>query len=440
MKRFSREIVLCTVIACVSLLPACSRGGQGSTGGTSGGDGKRQVRFANWWGDHEIELADRYFKTSYTPTSGIEIIFDYSPYDGFIAKMISEMAAGTPADLVLCNSDHISSYARNDLMLGLNEYMQRDSVDLTTFFGTPDWIIDGELYGLPSWYGAWYMYVNVTMLEKAGIEVPRGSWTWDQFRDICLKVADPANGIWGLSDAHVGDMYWYTLNGGSAFNDDMTKCTINSPEVVYTFEFLKRLIYQDKVAPEPTYYQTVAPDVLFRDGKAAFHYNGTWAANFFRVSADRVDFTWDVIFAPTGPMAKGDVTPARSSGMFIPANAKNIETSWEVMKHWGSVEGINNIDIGALSSMPPSQETLGAEAYNLWPSQQPEHFTKEFFAQVTARAKYFPFTHYYMSENVQNAWNVSSILRENLDIKTTLDSAYNTIMANWATIEYIGKK
>jgi hypothetical protein len=90
--------------------------------------------------------------------------------------------------------------------------------------------------------------------------------------------------------------------------------------------------------------------------------------------------------------------------------------------------------------MPPSRETLEAEIYNLWPEQQPEHFAKEFFSQVTARAKYFPFTHYYISENVQNAWNISGILRENLDTKTTLDNAYTTIMANWNTIEYIGER
>jgi multiple sugar transport system substrate-binding protein len=430
------------VFALMLLLGACSKKEQVSTPTEStGSDGPRQVRFANWWGDLEIKIADEYFKKEYTPKTGIEVIFEHVPRDEFIQKMVSQIVAGDPPDLVLCNSDDISSYARNDLMLGLNTYMERDNVDLTSFYGTPDWIIDRELYGLPSWYGSWYFFVNVTMLEKAGIEVPRGSWTWDQLREIALKLNDPANGIWGIADGMNWDlMYWYMLNGAGPFSDDMSTCTINSPEMVYAFDFLKKLIYQDKVMPEPSLYATVSPDALFADGKAAIYYGGTWSANYFRETIKK-DFTWDVIFAPTGPGAKGDVTPARSSGMFIPANCKNIEAAWEVMKHWGSVEGINNIDIAALTSMPSSPAVLESEAYNLWPNQQPEHFNKEFFRQVAARAKYFPFTHYYLGENVRNAFTgIGAIVNENLDSKKTLDEAYNTIMANWDSIEYIGKK
>jgi multiple sugar transport system substrate-binding protein len=280
------------------------------------------------------------------------------------------------------------------------------------------------------------------MLEKAGIEVPRSSWTWDQLREIALKLNDPANGIWGISDGMNWDlMYWYMLNGAGPFSDDMSKCTINSPEMVYAFDFLKRLIYQDKVMPEPSLYQTISPDTLFADGKAAFYYGGTWSANYFRETIKKEDFTWDVIFAPTGPGAKGDITPARSSGMFIPANCKNVELAWEVMKHWGSVEGINNIDIAALTSMPSSPAVLESEAYNLWPNQQPEHFNKEFFRQVSARAKYFPFTHYYLGENVKNAFTGTGVIvGENLDTRQVLTEAYNTVMANWDSIEYIGKK
>lgn len=428
-----KRLLVVALLVCAALLCTAGLGAAGEV--------NKQVRFANWWGDHEIEIADAYFKEAFTPQTGIEVVFDYIPYDGFIQRMISEIAAGNPADLILCNSDHVSSYAVNGLMLGLNELQARDQVDLTDFYGTPDWIIDGELYGLPSWYGAWYMYVNVTMLEEAGIEVPRGSWTWQELRDICLKVTDPEKGVYGLSDGMVDDdpMYWYMLNGGAAFTDDMSACTINSPEVVEAMKFVQDLIYVDKAAPEPSFYATTAADQFFRDGKAAFHYNGTWAANYFRVSEDVMDFEWDVIFAPTGPSAPGDVTPARSSGMFIPVNAKDVEASWTVMKQWGSLDGINHIDIGALSSMPSSEASLNGEVYNLYPEQLPQHFTKEFFSAVTARAKYFPFTHYVLGENVLNAMqSLSNIWVENMDAQTVCDEAYNTIQNNFGAIVKVG--
>lgn len=400
----------------------------------------KQVRFANWWGEHEIEIADQYFKEQWTPQSGIEVVFDYIPFEGFIQKMISEITAGSPADLILCNSDHVASYAKNRLMEPLDEYMKRDGVDFSGFYGTPDWTVNDQLLGLPSWYGAWFFYVNTTLLEENGIEVPRGSWTWEELESICKQVADPEKGIWGLSDGMMNSPeYWYMLNGGAAFTDDMSACTINSKEVVDAMDFVRRMIYEEKVIPEPSVYSTTPADQIFRDGLAAFHYNGTWTCNFLRVNADKIDFTWDVIFAPTGPDAKGDVTPARSSGMFIPANARDKEASWTVMKHWGSLEGINNIDIGALSSMPSSKETLEAEAYYTFPEQQPESFNKDFLGAVTARAKYFPYTHFILGSNVSNAMtSLSNIWVENADPQTICDEAYNTIMSSWDSIQPIG--
>jgi ABC-type glycerol-3-phosphate transport system substrate-binding protein len=180
---------------------------------------------------------------------------------------------------------------------------------------------------------------------------------------------------------------------------------------------------------------------MFADGKAAFMYAGTWATNYIQQSADKNAFEWDIIFAPNGPGAKGDLTPARSSGYFIPFNTKDPEAAWEVLKAWGSLDGVNNLDIGAMTGMPPDPVSLEAESYNHWPQMMPEHFSKDFLSQVASRAKYFPFYHYYLGENVQNAiGGVADILRDNLDTKRTLDAAYNTIMANWDTIEYAGKK
>lgn len=442
MKKLLAALLSAALLATTAVGCGSNGNGTDTSGNTGAGDssGTKQVHFANWWGEHEIEIADKYFKEKWTPESGIEVVFDYIPFDGFVQKMVSEITAGNPADLILCNSDMVSSYAKNGLMLELDEYMERDSVDFSEFYGSPDWVVNGKMVGLPSWYGAWFMYVNTTMLEENGIDVPRGSWTWDEMREICLKVADPGNGIYGLSDGMSNEpIYWYMLNGGAAFSDDMSECTINSPEVVDTMEFVRKLIYEDKVVPEPSSYSTTPADQLFRDGKAAFHYNGTWTVNYLRTNADSIDFNWDVIFAPTGPNAKGDVTPARSSGMFIPKNGKDVETSWEVMKHWGSEEGINNIDIGALSSMPSSAATLEDEAYYTYPDQQPESFNKDFLGAVASRAKYFPFTHHILGTNVQNAMNsLSNVWVENKDSKTVCDEAYETIMANWDAIEKVG--
>ena len=163
MKKLLAALLSAALMATTAV--GCGNNGNGTdtSGNTGAGDssGTKQVHFANWWGEHEIEIADKYFKEKWTPESGIEVVFDYIPFDGFVQKMVSEITAGNPADLILCNSDMVSSYAKNGLMLELDEYMERDSVDFSEFYGSPDWFVNGKMVGLPSWYGALLSLIHI---------------------------------------------------------------------------------------------------------------------------------------------------------------------------------------------------------------------------------------------------------------------------------------
>ena len=76
---------------------------------------------------------------------------------------------------------------------------------------TTNAIVDGTLYGLPTGGNATAAFVNVDILEQAGIEVPDASWTWDDFIEIANTVGsagltnDQGQPIYGV-DLRVQDI------------------------------------------------------------------------------------------------------------------------------------------------------------------------------------------------------------------------------------------
>lgn len=409
--------------------------------GTSVAENKK-VTFACWWSEAEIDAAKIWLAENFTPKSGIEVEFKYVPGANFSQQMISEIASGNPPDLILTEYATIPSYYENGLMLPLNDLMARDGVDFTTFNCAEQWIFgeDRQMVGLPSEHPMGYFFVNKTMLKEAGYEVPYGSWTFDQLLEMAKACTKPEEGIYGLVD-FVGTWKpeaWPVMNGGNVFSDDLSTCVINSEASVYALDFVRKMIYEEKVMPEPSVYATAPADQLFRDGKAAFCFNGTWVTNYLRVNNDKVDFEWDVIYPPTGPNATKDAAYAYSCGLFIPANCKDVEAAWEVLKYWGSVEGLDGISIGCLSTLPVSQANIESEAYYTWPDLPPENFNRAFMEGLFERAVYMPFSHMTLNSNVNNAIaSLNDILISNRPAQEVCDAAYETIMSQWNTIKIL---
>ncbi len=398
---------------------------------------EKEIHFACWWSEAEIEIAQKWLDENFTPESGIKVVIDYYPYDGFTQKMLSMIAADSAPDLFIAEEPSFAAYYNANVLLSLSDYCERDGIDLTsTHEGTSNYVCEGELYGYPFWYGCTYMFVNTDMVEAAGYEVPRDHWTWDELREISLACTNEEDGTYGFVQYfHSGSHMWYYLNGASVFNDDFSECTINSNAMVNAMEFNRKLIYEDKVSPEPSLYATTPADTMFRDGKAAFMLNGTWATNYLRSVSDQIDFNWDVIYAPNGPDSNGKETISWTGPIVVPASAKDPDACWEFLKYWSTSEGINALTVGAMSAFPVTEETIEMEEYYTYPEQLPKSFNKEFITHLIEDAVPENFSHVYFNENVNNAMlSIQDILLENKDAQKVCDDAYDAIMAEWDNI------
>ncbi len=154
------------------------------------------------------------------------------------------------------------------------EYAENMNDDLIT----PS-IVDGVRYAVPV-NGYWEaMFVNTTVLEAAGVEVPGADYTWDAFLEDCEKIK---NAGYTPIAAALGNIphYWWEF---SIFNNGNVTDHLNIPASVDEagawvagMEDIKAL-YEAGYFPENTLSATDDETfAAFVDDKAAFLVDGSW--------------------------------------------------------------------------------------------------------------------------------------------------------------------
>ena len=135
------------------------------------------------------------------------------------------------------------------------------------------------------------------------------------------------------------------------FNEDMTRCLLDSPEAIRGVQF-----YHDKVtsgiSPRPGY----GPVTRFASGRMGLVYGGH--TTFWRIYNRVEDLDWDVALLPKGPARRhgGEI----AVGAFaVTKNCRHPEAAWELVKHLASKEGvIAEVRAGGLPSRRSVAEEL----------------------------------------------------------------------------------
>ena len=142
-------------------------------------------------------------------------------------------------------------------------------------------LVDGKKYAVPV-NGFWEaMFVNTTVLDAAGVEVPGPDYTWDQFLADCEKIK--AAGYSPIAAA-LGNIphYWWEY---AIFNHNTPANHCDIPETVDDAQGQSRVagindikdLYEKEYFPKNTLSATDDDTFLaFTEDKAAFLIDGSW--------------------------------------------------------------------------------------------------------------------------------------------------------------------
>ena len=191
---------------------------------------------------------------------------------------------------------------------------------------------DGKQYAVPS-SGFWEnMFVNKTVLEACGLEVPGPDYTWDQFVADCQVILD--NGYTPIAcSLFEVPHYWFefaVMNNGTLANHLEVPTVADGALVddaiaqkwIAGLEDIKAL-YEAGFFPENTLTATDAETVaLFGEGEAAFLIDGSWKCGYF--SENHADTLEDYVICCVpgkGDRPATDAIGGISMGYFITTKA-----------------------------------------------------------------------------------------------------------------------
>ena len=247
---------------------------------------------------------------------------DYSEW------LAGQIMMGTEPDLYFVLPEDFDLLVSSGALAPLDERIARDPAFDTVVYYEPclrSGQSDGKQYALPHESVPTIMFVNKTLLERRGIDMPDNEWTWEDFYDICAQVTNVDSrqyGVYGYS--WLDAMY---SNGASLFSEDGRSCYLAEEKVLEAIQFSKRLTDLNGG------YGVTARD--FDEGRVAFCpllYSEYRAYQPYPWRVKKYSaFQWDCVSMPSGPSGS-NISEIHTMMLGISARTRHADLAWEFCK------------------------------------------------------------------------------------------------------------
>ncbi|MCY3785925.1 MAG: sugar ABC transporter substrate-binding protein [bacterium] len=293
-------------------------------------------------GETEKEL----FKVWFAPfeeRTGITIEHTVVPWGEVESAYTASFAGDDPYDVTYQVSTHLTLFGERGAFMDVlplmssPEYASERAHFVDSALDAS--IYKGELFGVPIIVGSTVMFVNLDLLEQAGVsEIPT---TTEELIAAARAVQENTDATGFHVPRTVVDFNWYfNLNdvhnfGGDIISDDFTSATIDSEPVSQAVQFAVDLICNDQVQPPIGQYNRDGGIDLFKAGKLAFLHDEPLRVSFFE--EEGLPFDWDIaqpVGAPDGTRTMFSTTGHWS----IAAETEHPEAAWELVKFLSSAE------------------------------------------------------------------------------------------------------
>jgi len=283
--------------------------------------------------EKEEELAEKFSQQNPNVSVSIEAV----AFNQYWEKMQAMAAARNMPDVFWMSSGYVKDYANMGAILNLDPYLEK--IDTGSFFESSFGVLrapnfEGNLYAFPWAVVTCISFYNKRMFDEAGLAYPTENWTWEEMRDLAMKLSKDTDGDgeydeWGYwVKGRYTHLYPFAYNNGTQpINDDFTEFLLSKGAGKDAMEFLSDLIVKDKVSPTPA--QTKGISKPFTTGKIGMCGEGSWRIDSYRSGLED-DFGINLV--PLGPESEGEhVVFGWADAMSISAFTEHPEEAWEWM-------------------------------------------------------------------------------------------------------------
>lgn len=269
------------LVLALSLLMGCAgntedeSNNEGSNGGSteqgtdnSGGDSSESTDEPvtikiTWWGGqgrHEYtqQLLDLY--TESHPNVTFEAV--PSGWDGYFDKLSTQAAAGSLPDIVQMDYLYISTYANNNSVADLQEFIDDGTIDVSNI--EPVLLESGRIgdrmAGLVASTSIISVGYNTEVFDEAGVDYPTPDWTWTDFMDRA-KAIHENTGKYGYAAIMADDMNFYNFyvreHGVPLFSADNKSLGYDDDQIYVDFVNQMTELIDAGAMPNPDAYESI---------------------------------------------------------------------------------------------------------------------------------------------------------------------------------------
>ena len=265
-------------------------------------------------------------------------------FEDFVAKLVAQVQAGEPPDLVYHVRLVQQLYSLDALEPVTDAVEKAEGLYGKAPFGQRFAnLIDNQWYGIPYIMSGGGAFGRRSVFKAAGIDVDKDMVTYDQRREACLKVSDPAKQMygWGVTVNKSGDGTGFIegviQNWGGHYTDEgMTKITLDSPETVAAVTWLTEIFtaekYKAMLPPGIISWTDSSNNEAYLAGNVAYTHNA--ASVYAKAKQDKNPVFEDTVVFETAVGPTNEKHEAGGGGQFnIPKGAKNQDAAKALALH-----------------------------------------------------------------------------------------------------------
>lgn len=193
--------------------------------GGGGGDGSGEIRFSSYGDPEKLQIRGSLADVYSEQHPDVTVTFEGSPTQDYWDRLATQMSAGNAPDVINIDTTRIGQYGGRGALSPLESYVP--DVIQTEYFDElllQTGAIDDVLYGVPVATATWGMGYNADALDELGIEHPDGSWTWEDYAEYSIAIADAADGSLTGSGDESGNLtileLWLRSRDNALYTED----------------------------------------------------------------------------------------------------------------------------------------------------------------------------------------------------------------------------
>jgi alpha-1,4-digalacturonate transport system substrate-binding protein len=237
---------------------------------------------------------------------------------------------------------------------------------------------DTGIYGFPNQFTVTGPFINATLFEQAGVDVPGAEATWQEWVDAAVEVAEVTGVPYAVAIDRSGHRFWGpSLTMGATYINEDGTITVDSEGFRETAEMIVGW-HEDEITPIEVWVgsgdQYASARDEFVNGQLVLYMSGSWqVAGFANDIGD--SFDWRVVPNPSGP--GGSTGIPGGSGMVAMAGTEHPEEVAMLMEYLTEEDVMR--DFSARTLFLPGHIGLGeipfesnAEALSVFAAEVPK--------------------------------------------------------------------